>query len=300
MKRTLLFTILVNITFLFSLTFSGCKGEDSDIGNNNNTPKIEHNSKTFKFQNRLFSVPSPFHVSDLIKNISTDYNEDLLNPTTNKINYSSTEKKAINLGVYIADLGYTNMFEQFSSTTKYIKVVRSLSSDLQIMNSFTNEILSNIEQNIESNDSLNKIFSEAYREADLYLTDNNRENTASLVITGGWIEGLYIMTQVAKNNKNKLLLDRIGEQKYSLNNLINLLSQIQADKKGFHADLLKQLLNLQLTFKKITINYSYDKQIVLPNEKKTIVISETKIIIDDKILKEITNKTKTLRDLTIK
>ena len=299
MKRILLFTLLITL-FLFSFSFSGCKGEDSDVDNGNNIPGINQNGKTFKFQNRLFSIPSPFHVSDLIKDISTGYNEDLLNPTTNKLNYSSTEKKALNLGIFLADLGYTNIYEQFSATTKYIKVVRSLSSDLQIMNSFTIEILSEIEHNIESNDSLNKIFTEAYREADLYLTDNNRESTAVLVITGGWIEGLYIMTQVARKIKNKSLLDRIGEQKYSLNNLINLLSQVQANEKDVHNDLIKQLLNLQLAFEKITINYSYDKQIVLPNEKKTIIISDTEIIIDNNILNDITNKTKKLRDSIIK
>jgi len=299
MKRILLFALSISVVFIISFTLKSCKGEDSANKKNDTIPKIDQTVKTFKFKNRLFSIPSPFHVSDLIKNISTDYNEDLLNPTTNKLNYLSSEKKALNLGVYTADLGYTNMYEQFPSTTKYIKVVRSLSSDLQIMNSYTNEILSEVEQNIESNDSLNKIFTEAYREADLYLTDNDRESTAIFIITGGWIEGLYLMTQISEDNKNKLLLDRIGEQKYSLNNLLKLLSQLKTSDK-IHDDLLSQLLNLQITFEEINIKYTYDKHIVLPNEKKTIVISNTEIQIDNNILKEITKKVKKLRNSIIK
>ncbi|MCF6366808.1 MAG: hypothetical protein L3J35_11460 [Bacteroidales bacterium] len=299
MKRILLFALSISVVFFISFYLYSCKGEDSDNEKNNEMPEINQSVKTFKFKNRLFSIPSPSHVSDLIKDISTEFNEELLNPTTNKLNYSSTEKKALNLGVYTADLGYTNIYEQFSATTKYIKVVRSLSSDLQIMNSYTNEILSEIEQNIENNDSLNKIFTEAYREADLYLTDNNRENSAILIITGGWVEGLYLMTQIARNNKNKLLLDRIGEQKYSLDNLLKLLAQLKTDNK-IRDDLLNQLFDLQLTFEKIIINYTYDKHIVLPNEKKTIVISNTEILINDNILKEITKKTEKLRNSIIK
>ena len=152
-----------------------CKGEDSENDKENNDQLNNLVGKTFKFKNKLFSIPSPFHISDLIKEISSSFNSDLLNPADNKLNYSTTEKKALNLGVYTADLGYSNIYEQFSHTARYIKLVRSLSSELQIMNAYTEEILNDLEENQQNKDSLHQIFTEAYREADLYLTDNNRQ-----------------------------------------------------------------------------------------------------------------------------
>ncbi len=292
---------IVNIVVLIFVIFffSNCKGEDSDKDTNVDTLQNHNTDKTFKFKEKLFSIPSPFVASGLIKKISEDYNNDFLNPAENKINYTTTYAKALNLGVYTADLAYTNIYEQFSATTKYIKVVRSLSSELQIMNAYTDEVLENFENNLHDKDSLNKIFTDAYRETDLYLSENNRENIADLVVTGAWVEGLYLMTQIAKQKTNKQLIDRIGEQKYSLKNLINLLNKHQYKNEQIK-QLFKSLNELNDEFAKIEIKYKYINQIVVPKEQKTVILSETEIIITPELLKNIINKVEKIRKQIIK
>ncbi len=277
-----------------------CKGEDSNDDKANNDQLNNLVGKTFKFKNKLFSIPSPFHISDLIKEISSSFNSDLLNPAENKLNYSTTEKKALNLGIYTADLGYSNIYEQISHTSKYIKLVRSLSSELQIMNAYTEEILDELEENKQNKDSLNQIFAEAYREADVYLSENERGEVSVLIMTGAWIEGLYLMTQISKVQKNKLLLNRIGEQKYSLDNILKLLSQYNTEKTESLNEIINNLSDLRNSFEKIKITYTYDKHIVLPNEKKTIILSNTNIEIEDNTLNEITYKTEKIRDNIVK
>ncbi|MCD4791973.1 MAG: hypothetical protein K8R54_01975 [Bacteroidales bacterium] len=63
MKRNLLF---ISLTVIIIISMINCKGEDS--GNNDGSNEHINNSvgKTFKFKNKLFSIPSPFHISDLI------------------------------------------------------------------------------------------------------------------------------------------------------------------------------------------------------------------------------------------
>lgn len=292
---------IFNVVFLICVLcfLLNCKGEDSDKETNADTLQIHNTDKTFKFNEKLFSIPSPFVASNLIKKISDDYNNDFLNPAENKINYTTTYAKALNLGVYTADLAYANIYEQFSATTKYIKVVRSLSSELQIMNSYTDEVLENFENNLDDKDSLNKIFTDAYRETDLYLSENNRENIADLVITGAWIEGLFLMTQITKEEKNKQLIDRIGEQKYSLKNLINLLNKHQYKNEQIKI-LINKLNELKDEFNKIEIKYKYFNQIVVPKEQKSVILSETQVIITPELLKKISNKVKEIRRLIIK
>lgn len=299
MKQNL-FRITVIAVILSVLSFStACKGEDSDNVSKNDSIKISNTDKTFKFGNKLFSIPSPFVASDLVKKISEDFNSDFLNPAENKINYTTTYAKALNLGVYTADLAYSNIYEQLSVTTKYIKVVRSLSSDLQIVNSYTDKVIENFEKNLNDKDSLNKIFTDAYRETDLYLSKNNREDVADLVITGAWVEGLYLMTKLAEENKNKELINRIGEQKYSLNNLLNLLKNHNLNT-GKTKMLFEKLYDLNNEFRKIDVQYNYVNKIVAPAEKKTVIISETKINVTPEILKNITNKTAEIRKLIVK
>jgi len=292
--------IIITFFIIFGLFFfPNCKGEDSDKSTNTDSLQIHNTDKTFKFKEKLFSIPSPFVASDLIKEISEDYNNDFLNPAENKINYTTTCAKALNLGVYTADLAYANIYEQFSATTKYIKVVRSLSSELQVMNLYTDEVLENFENNLHDKDSLNKIFTEAYRETDLYLSKNNREDIADLVVTGAWIEGLFLMTQISKEKMNKQLIDRIGEQKYSLKNLMNLLNKHEYKNEQINS-LINKLNDLNGEFKKIDIKYKYFNQIVVPNEQKSVILSETQIIITPELLKNITDKVKEIRKLIIK
>lgn len=300
MKKTFIVNIFTIVVLIFILGFSGCKGEGTDEINDGKIESLNQNGKTFKFKDRLFSVPSPFLILDLIKNSNTKYNPELLNPPSKVENYSSNEKKTLNLGVYTADMAYANIYEQHANTIKYIKVTKSLSSNLHIMNSNSIDVISEIEEKIGNTDSLNKIFANAFRETDLYLTDNDRSGAAILVLTGAWVEGLYLMTQTAMVNKNQLLLNRIGEQKYSINNLLMLMSQTQIGKNEFHNNLLSKLNDLKSSFDLIEIKYTYDKHIILPNEKKTIVISETKITITDDILNDITKKTEYIRNSIIK
>jgi hypothetical protein len=288
------FQIIISIAVLVFIF--GCKGEETE----KTDAAKDHSGKVFKFKNKLFSLPSPFHVSDLIGKISENFNNDLLNSTDNKNKYLSTEKKALNLGVYTADLGYCNAYGQYALTAQYIKNVRSLSNELQILNKYTSDMLNNVEKNLQNKDSLNKIFSETYREADIYLSDNEREDVSVLIISGGWIEGMYLMTQIAKKNKNRLLIDRIGEQKYSLENIVRLLLQYKNQSTIISDEFVEGIMDLKKSYAKLEISYTYDKQIVLPNEKKTIIISTTKISMGEELLKEITEKIEILREITIK
>lgn len=283
-----------------TLVLTGCKGEDSNETNNKPLKNANDTEKAFKFKNTLFSIPSPFLIVDLIKNTKVQYNPDLLNPIENNAKYSSNEKKALNLGVFTADMGYTNIYEQYSSTIKYIKVTKSISSDLQIMNSNSIDLISKIEDKIENTDSLNKIFANAYREVDFYLKDNDRGDASTLVLTGAWIEGLFLMTQTANKCNNELLINRIGEQKFSIINLLKIISQNSKNESKFHKEVVTEINELKALFDKIKIEYKYDKHIILPNEKKTIVLSETKISIPDNIMEEITIKTENIRNLIIK
>jgi hypothetical protein len=67
--------------------------------------------------------------------------------------------------------------------------------------------------NNEDLDRLMFLSVNSFNRMDRYLRDNNRNNLSTLIVTGVWIEGLYLATQVYKDKPDKRIADRIGEQK---------------------------------------------------------------------------------------
>ena len=64
-----------------------------------------------KAQNIFYSIPSPIELAQLIQRAGAKYNKNLLNSIDNVGKYESNSSKALNLGVYGADLSYTSVFD---------------------------------------------------------------------------------------------------------------------------------------------------------------------------------------------
>lgn len=236
--------LTVIIMLLFGCSDSGNKSGETD---SQGDPVSEY--KLDKATEILYMIPSPIEVVSLLKKAGAEYKGEILNPAENVSKYQTTRAKAINLGIYGTDINYASMFDQTQETLFYVKCAKTLANNLGVMNAFDKETLDRIEGNIENRDSMVTIMSDTYWEADTYLKENERANISALVITGGWIEGLHIATKIAEMKPgNVKLVNRIAEQKYSLNNLVLLINTYEKD-----AD-IKYVLNDLMEIKAI-----YDK-----------------------------------------
>jgi len=86
------------------------------------------------------------------------------------------------------------------------------------------------------------VITTAYADLTDYLKENQRVELSALMIAGGWIEALYIVTHYAADGRPELR-QRIAEQKYALNDLllymekfgdIDRLKEIKADLVSIH------------------------------------------------------------------
>lgn len=248
-----------------------------------------------KVENRLFSLPSPFQISMLLRQSGTQYNKELLNPTTNQTRYITNFKQALNLGVYGADLGYVNVYEQYPDAAIYFATIKILSKELGINSFFDEATLERIERNENNRDSLLHITSNLYRNADAFLLNNSRNEVAVLILAGGWVEGTYLLTQIAKQIDNQELINRIGEQKYPLDNLIEILSPYYGRYTEEFDQLLRDLIELASVFDGVVIKYTYEPPTVNPENKLTIINSNSKTIINEYQLETITKKIAKIR-----
>jgi len=204
------------------------------------------------FYNMYLSV----ELSSLFETSGAVYNKDLLNATDKRSEYITSYKKALNLGVYAVDLSYSRVFEQFETAGRYFSAMQSLSEELGIPNTYFKSTADRFERNLTDKDSLISIANEVYYTTEDYLKSNERFATASVIILGGWIEAIYIGTHVAIESRNADIIERLIDQKYSLNNLLIMLSD-HADTDVV-AEYTAHLEKLRDVFMAIEVNVPVD------------------------------------------
>jgi hypothetical protein len=246
-------------------------------------------TQIYKFDNTLFSIPSPYEVSILMKDLHLEYNPGIINSVGNAQNYTDNFKKGLNLGVYGADLAYLNMNKQIPEAAKYFATIKIITEELQLSGAFDVETIRRVENNLGNEDSLLYILSKAYRNTDKYLKDNNRQDIGVLVITGGWIESLYFLTQIAQETQNPDVIKRLGEQKYPLDNLIKILTPYYNNSEQF-IELVESLIDLAYVFDGIDVEYVYEEPTTDVAKKLTTINSSSKLLMNEEHVNMITEK----------
>lgn len=223
--------------------FSACGGEQPQqdqlqVDNGQDSALVADRMK--KTKNIFYNIPSPMETASLLKKAGADYNGKILNDVKNVDKYTAASKQALNLGIYGADLSYASVFNHTQESMFYTSCSKKLADRLGVSSAFNDSTLEAMERSQNDRDALLDIISETYWNVDGYLKENGRDNISALMIAGGWVEGLYIATQVARTNDSPELRQRIAEQKYSLKDLMGLVASYEVDEpalNGVKADL---------------------------------------------------------------
>ena len=265
---------------IISASFFACssnKTNDEEIlADSNETTQVIEQQK-INAQNVFTSIPGPEELSSLIAQTNLDYDASLLNNPDNLSKYSSDNFKAINLGLYGADMVYTNVYEQAQESMLYLKCVNSLCRSLGITGAFDEKTGERLQDNKENKDSLLSIVSKSFSRADEFLRENQRPGTSSLMVAGGWIEGLYLSGKVAEQAKTKRLIQKMSQQKKSLSDLITLLEN--AKVTGDATFVLQGLKDLQVSYEKIPDNTTMSDEMLAEINKKVFELRAKLILI---------------------
>jgi len=291
---------IVCIIFLIS----GCKSEQSGSDEIIEDDVIDLNADSInaeagKVTKIFYNVPSPIEMASLMQRAGAYYDPEILNPVENTDKYQTVSSQALNLGVYGADLSYTRIFDQIQESMNYLSAIKKLSDGLGIPRSKGSITMGKLEENIDNRDSLLTVISDTYANADLYLKENDRGSTAAKIILGGWIEALYIATNIMDSiNPNKEIMERIAEQKYSLYNLIELLSLYkEQDDIAVH---LMSLDELKEDYDKIEIILTKGDIDTDVDNKTTTINSDAEIKVSYEDIKQIAFTVGEIRNKIVK
>ncbi len=187
-----------------------------------------------------YPIPTSVEVVQMLNRAGAAYILGISNPAANVDNYFTEYSKALNLGVYGADLSYAATYEMHQDIRKYLQVCKQLIDELNITTTFNQVFVQRVERNLENKDSLIAIVSESVYDTYLFLTENRRDDLSLLVMTGSWIEGMYLTSQIAIGARdNTEITDIILAQDEPLEKLLELLDDHEDDLfiYGFYQDL---------------------------------------------------------------
>jgi len=243
------------------------------------------------------NVSSPIEMAALIKEIGTPFSIDYLATTDYVDRYNTSFQMAYILGVFGADLGYLNIYDKNTQVVDYLTSINKLADGIKVGQFFDFSTLKRLSTSRENIDSLMYISVNSFNNMDSYLRDNQRGHLSALMITGIWVEGMYLVTQVAKENSDPALYNRIGEQKLNMNNLFLILNAYKSQKQI--QDLIEILNQIKVEFDQVEITYEMGDPetveqdgmiMIVQNEKSIVHITDEQMEIIIRITEEVRNK----------
>lgn len=227
--------VIISLILVFITGFTGCTGKspkDAQTMDEGITLDESASGKDELVREVIdYPLPTSFEVTKLLIDAGAGYILDICNRTENSGKYISLKSKALNLGVYGADLSYAATYNQTQETMQYLEVSAKLIDELQISSAFNQTLVDRVDQNLDNVDSLIIIISDSFYETYEYLQANEQDNLSLLVIAGSWIEALYITTQISIiSYDNEKIVEIISDQRSSLTELLELLEGAKDDQ----------------------------------------------------------------------
>lgn len=288
---------------LFIMLCSGCRGgkkSEQEVIRVDMVDKTAILEDIEKAERVFQALPSPLESAMLIKSSGAGFDQKLLNPVSNANNYVTSKSMALNLGIYTCDLSYASLYEQTQLLIDYMEAAKKMADGLGILRAIEQKNIDELEQNINNSEVIMKIVSETFMNSNSYLEENDQPATASMVLLGGWIEGLYLSTKLVNMNNfdgNKLV-SRIIDQKLSIDILLNLLS----GSKGNPAidELISEVTKLKIVFDKIRLDTSPVRPVYDEASEATILRSEVKTDMTPEVFSELAALASEIRNSFVK
>lgn len=245
----------------------------------------------------VFSIPSPVQTALLIRKAGLKYQKDLTLPFEKGEMATGKSAQGMALGMLGADMAYVTVHKDGQRALATMQAIEKLGNKLELANSFDRALIDRFKTNLGSEDSLLRFSGTAFRAADQYLKNNKRDDVSAFVLTGGWVESLYLIVSDPLAANDQSLLNRIGEQKNALNNLVDLLERTDSEMAG--GKVLAELKELRTLFAGVSTTYAYQESVTDASKKITFINSTSTVSLAEGSYAAITAKISDIRNLIL-
>ncbi len=259
-----LFNTLFLLTLAVVFTLASCKS--GNTGTDQDTTSIDTVSKTELSQevkDVVYPLPTPFEVTNMLNQIGAKYKSSVLNPTKNAEKYFTESSKAVNLGVYGADLAYAATYDQKQDMKLYSGALKKLVDELGINIDYNKLLSDENKEKFNNKDTLVNYVTNTFFDAYQYLNKKSNPDLAIMMASGTWVELMYIATNISEATYNSTgIVKLITDQKGSYIKLMEVLAERNSNSEV--KNLETKLLVLKPVFDKIDAGLSEsDYQVIL-------------------------------------
>ena len=178
----------------------------------------------------LYALPNPIKVSMIVKKWGISYQPSLLHDPAKAQSYLTKKNMAVNFGIYVTDLTTAGLYGQTQTVLHYKQALQQLVEGLGLQAAIDQKKLQRLEDNINNRNEVLRIISEIYASCTTFLQEEDRHLYALAMLSGGWIEGMYLATSKVDENQDTYeswIADAIVNNKQTFDLLWRALSDLQ-------------------------------------------------------------------------
>jgi len=183
--------LIISFTSLSSCKNSAPKQQKS-------AEKQEAKEIKSQIETNVYPLPTSATVIKKLTELEVGYIIGISNPVANAKKYFDSQSRAKNLGVYGADLSYATLYNQQQDVINYLDVIRSLSNELNMAKVYNEDLYAQIKKNVDNKNELVNILTKEFNDIYAFLSENDQQPLALLVVGGAWVEGMFLTTHVSE------------------------------------------------------------------------------------------------------
>lgn len=275
---------LLKSFLIIILTCNACNGSKSTAEQeaSSNIVFSDAEKKMLEDMNQVMvDLPPPTIVPNVLMKIGSEYDPTFTNSLDNIESYQTNEdKSALNLGIYATDVGYQIAYGQAQESLNYMTALQKLAETIGVSAIFDVSNLKSYESNLNNPDSLAALLNTTVMLAEQRLGSTDRLSMAALILSGSFIEGLYLIIKVSesyhvdgitedeKNLRLQPLMKIILDQEKVLVDVITLIEDIESD------EIIAKMLNELQVLKIIYDVNKEDVNKILAKDKNAVIVPQ--------------------------
>ncbi len=230
--------------FIALILIIGCQSNTKNTGKE----KIDKKEIKKEIDEIMYPLPSPFELTNMLNKIEAAFIIGITNEPENVSNYLSMKNQALNLGIYSSDLAYAATYNLTNEINLYLSSIKTLAKELDITGAVNKDLASKIEESIENKDKVAEVITDLFYDTYSYLNSNGNNELSYLILSGTWIEGMYLTTNISENTfENIEIIKIIMKQEESLNKIIDLMKNYK--NNDMISEVYSKLLEIQNIYK---------------------------------------------------
>ncbi len=192
--------IIIPMLILSVSGLSSCKNrtEKKEKDQKNQIELNQVDTVLNEIEKNVYPLPTSAEVIKMLSELEVGYILGITNPVENSRKYLTSASKSANMGVYGADLSYATLYNIQQEVINFLDAIRSLANELNMSKIYDESLYDRIKLNFDNRDELVDILTEAFNNTYAYLSENDQQTLALLVVGGAWVEGMYLTTHVSE------------------------------------------------------------------------------------------------------